>query len=262
MLRIFRGALLALVLAGCGTGGMADEEAAGDGQGLFQEKCGSCHELAAAGTRGTIGPSLDAAFAAPREEGFDESSIREVVLGQMRFPIAPMPEPDSPHMFPSSEWTDAEREDAMSAIATYVASVAANEEAIAQARAQSGAQGARTRARSSGRTARAVTRSRPPAPPGRSARTSTTRPSTPRRSRSRFVRAAAGCRPSRASSPTSRSPRWRSSSPSAATRASGLSSRSASRSTTTCVIGTAKRSRAPRRRPSRASSSGPPGASR
>ncbi len=142
MLRIFRGALLALVLAGCGTGGLADEEAAGDGQGLFQEKCGSCHELAAAGTRGTIGPSLDAAFAAPREEGFDESSIREVVLGQMRFPIAPMPEPDSPHMFPSSEWTDAEREDAMSAIATYVASVAANEEAIAQARAQSGAQGA------------------------------------------------------------------------------------------------------------------------
>ena len=142
MLRIFRGALLVLVLAGCGTGGLAEEEASGDGQGLFQQKCGNCHELAAAGTRGTIGPSLDAAFAAPREEGFDESSIREVVLGQMRYPIPPMPDPDSPAMFPPSHWTDDEREDAMSAIATYVASVAANEEAIAQARRQRGAQGA------------------------------------------------------------------------------------------------------------------------
>jgi cbb3-type cytochrome c oxidase subunit III len=134
--------LLALGLVGCGTGGLADEEATADGPGLFQQKCGSCHELAAAGTRGTIGPSLDAAFAAPRKEGFDESSIREVVLGQMRYPIAPMPEPDSPEMFPPSEWTDDEREDAMSAIAAYVASVAGDEEAIAQARRQRGAQGA------------------------------------------------------------------------------------------------------------------------
>jgi mono/diheme cytochrome c family protein len=134
--------VLALALSGCGTGGIADEEAASASgespQQLFVSKCGGCHELKAAGTRGTIGPSLDAAFSAPRAEGFDESSIREVVLGQMRFPIAPMPEPDSPQMFPSKDYTDAEREAAMSAIATYVAQVAANPQAIAQAQQQGG----------------------------------------------------------------------------------------------------------------------------
>ena len=132
MLRALRGLLLALLLTGCGTGGLAEESASG-GEELFTQKCGGCHELQAAGTRGTIGPSLDAAFAAPRAEGFDESSIREVVLNQMRFPIPPMPEPDSPEMFPPAEYTDEERNSAMSAIASYVASVAANEEAIAQA---------------------------------------------------------------------------------------------------------------------------------
>jgi cbb3-type cytochrome c oxidase subunit III len=142
VLRIFRGGVLVLLLAGCGTGGLADDEATGNGQELFQQKCASCHELAAAGARGTIGPSLDAAFAAPRKEGFDESTIREVVLGQMRYPIAPMPEPDSQQMFPSNEWSDAEREDAMEAIASYVASVAGDPQAIAQGRRQGGAQGA------------------------------------------------------------------------------------------------------------------------
>jgi cbb3-type cytochrome c oxidase subunit III len=142
VLRIFRGALVLLVLAGCGTGGLAEQESSANGQELFQQKCASCHELAAAGARGTIGPSLDAAFAAPRKEGFDESTIREVVLGQMRYPIAPMPQPNSPQMFPSSEWSDSERDDAMDAIASYVASVAGDPQAIAQGRRQGGAQGA------------------------------------------------------------------------------------------------------------------------
>ena len=138
VLRALCGLIVALGLAGCGTGGLADESASSGGQELFTQKCGGCHELQAAGTRGTIGPSLDAAFAAPRDEGFDESTIREVVLNQMRFPIPPMPEPDSPEMFPPSEFTDEEREEAMSAIAAYVASVAANEEAIAAARTSAG----------------------------------------------------------------------------------------------------------------------------
>ena len=145
MLRSFRGlAPLALVfLAACGTGGMADPEASANGQELFTQKCGTCHELQAAGTRGNPeirAPSLDAAFAAPREEGYDETSIREVVLGQMRYPIPPMPEPEQ--LFPSPEYSEAERQEAMEAVATYVASVAANEQAIAQAREQRGAQGA------------------------------------------------------------------------------------------------------------------------
>ena len=132
-----RGALLlVLLLAGCGTGGLGEAESGAGGEALFKEKCAGCHELKAAGARGTIGPSLDAAFSAPRSEGFDESTIREVVLGQMRFPIAPMPPPEE--LFPADEYTDAEREAAMEAIAAYVGSVAANQEAIAQAGQQGG----------------------------------------------------------------------------------------------------------------------------
>jgi mono/diheme cytochrome c family protein len=133
--------LSALFLAGCGTGGLSDVEAAGvDGEATFKEKCGGCHTLAAAGTRGQLGPNLDDAFAAAREEDFDESTIREVVLGQMRFPIPPMPKPDSPEMF--GALSEDEREETMAAIATYVASVAANPTAIAQAQQQGGGAGA------------------------------------------------------------------------------------------------------------------------
>jgi mono/diheme cytochrome c family protein len=129
--------LLVLLLAGCGTGGLGDAESSGTNGGeLFKEKCASCHELKAAGARGTIGPSLDAAFAASKAEGFDESAIRAVVLGQMRYSIPPMPKPEV--LFPSNEYSESEREAAMEAIASYVASVAANQQAIAQARRQGG----------------------------------------------------------------------------------------------------------------------------
>jgi mono/diheme cytochrome c family protein len=78
----------ALLTAGCGTGGLqsgaADKE---HGKQLFLEKCGSCHTLAAAGTQGKIGPNLDDAFSGPREQGFAESSIRNVVHDQILFPV-------------------------------------------------------------------------------------------------------------------------------------------------------------------------------
>jgi cbb3-type cytochrome c oxidase subunit III len=74
------------MLAGCGTGGLAqggDKEA---GKKLFQQRCGSCHALAAAGTQGTIGPNLDDAFAQARKEGYKESAIEDIVAGQIRAP--------------------------------------------------------------------------------------------------------------------------------------------------------------------------------
>jgi mono/diheme cytochrome c family protein len=135
MLRALRGLLLLFLLAGCGTGGIADESASG-GEELFKEKCAGCHELKAAGARGTIGPSLDAAFEASREEGFSESTIRQVVIGQMRYPILPMPPPEE--LFPSKDFSESERDAAMEAIAAYVASVAGNPQAIAQAGQQTG----------------------------------------------------------------------------------------------------------------------------
>jgi cbb3-type cytochrome c oxidase subunit III len=85
---------IALVLAGCGTGGKAVSLSHTDqanGQKLFAAKCGGCHTLAAAGTPGTSGPNLDQAFARARKEGFKESTIQNVVLDQVRDAAPPMP---------------------------------------------------------------------------------------------------------------------------------------------------------------------------
>jgi mono/diheme cytochrome c family protein len=83
----------ALALAGCGTGGIAAENAdVSDGKILFKQECGSCHTLKEAGTAGTIGPNLDEAFATDKEEGFDESAIREVVRHQIDYAAPPMPQ--------------------------------------------------------------------------------------------------------------------------------------------------------------------------
>src|SRR5262245_6681217 len=75
--------------AGCGTGGLSSGKAdLGNGKQLFVQKCGSCHTLADAGTQGKIGPNLDDAFRGPREQGFKESTIRNVVHGQILFPVS------------------------------------------------------------------------------------------------------------------------------------------------------------------------------
>ncbi len=77
----------ALLAAGCGTGGVASNGQRPDtqaGQQLFTQKCGVCHTLQAAGTSGTLGPSLDDAFAADRQQGYKESAIENVVLDQIR----------------------------------------------------------------------------------------------------------------------------------------------------------------------------------
>jgi len=81
-------AAAALLAAGCGTGGISKGKAdTAHGKQLFQEKCGSCHTLADAGTQGKIGPNLDDAFSGPRQEGFKESSIRNIVDGQIKYAI-------------------------------------------------------------------------------------------------------------------------------------------------------------------------------
>jgi mono/diheme cytochrome c family protein len=78
----------ALLTAGCGTGGLSAGAAdKAHGKELFVEKCGSCHTLADAGTQGKIGPNLDDAFSGPREQGFAESTIRNVVHDQILFPV-------------------------------------------------------------------------------------------------------------------------------------------------------------------------------
>jgi len=86
--------IAALVLAGCGTGGKAVSLSAadqGNGQKLFQSDCGGCHVLAAAGSSGTSGPNLDAAFGPSRKQGFKQSTVQNIVLDQIRLAAPPMP---------------------------------------------------------------------------------------------------------------------------------------------------------------------------
>ena len=120
-------ALIAAV--GCGTVGRVEESAeVSRGKQLFVEgadgkqSCGSCHTLADAGTRGTIGPNLDEAFKYSRapdgEQGFDESTIRDVVRGQIAYPVEDPPA-GGPGM-PADLVTGADAD----AVASYVASVA------------------------------------------------------------------------------------------------------------------------------------------
>lgn len=77
----------ALLAAGCGTGGAAKGHPdVANGQKLFTgaAQCSACHTLAAAGSSGTIGPNLDDAFRSDRQQGFNESTIENVVLDQIR----------------------------------------------------------------------------------------------------------------------------------------------------------------------------------
>ena len=79
----------ALFAAGCGSVGFT--EGTGDrakGKELFIQKCGSCHTLADAGTKGQIGPNLDYAFLESRRSGLGESTFVQVVRGQIAYPIA------------------------------------------------------------------------------------------------------------------------------------------------------------------------------
>lgn len=81
--------VVAVVAGGCGNAGTGGISTGGDtaqGEVLFKQQCGGCHTLAAAGTAGVIGPNLDDAFSADREQGFDQSSIQQVVAGQIQYP--------------------------------------------------------------------------------------------------------------------------------------------------------------------------------
>jgi mono/diheme cytochrome c family protein len=75
-------AALALAASGCGTTD-ADPQR---GRTLFIQKCSECHALAQAGAVGQVGPSLDRAFAAAREEGNDSDTIEGVVKAQVEYP--------------------------------------------------------------------------------------------------------------------------------------------------------------------------------
>jgi plastocyanin len=57
-----------------------------NGKTLFAQKCASCHELARAGAKGAIGPSLDEAFQQSAKDGFGRSTFKGVVHRQILHP--------------------------------------------------------------------------------------------------------------------------------------------------------------------------------
>lgn len=107
------------VTAGCDLQEDADLDR---GRALFIEHCQACHTLAEAGTTATVGPSLDASFAAARETGMDQDTVEGVVQAQIENPRTIRE--DSPHydktFMPANLVTGRDAE----AVAAYVASVA------------------------------------------------------------------------------------------------------------------------------------------
>jgi len=79
-------ASFALAGAGCGTGGVVEANAdQSRGKELFTEKCAACHVLDAANAQGRVGPDLDAVFGADYDQGFEESTVRQVVADQIKY---------------------------------------------------------------------------------------------------------------------------------------------------------------------------------
>jgi len=79
--------VVGLAAAGCGAVGRvtATDGNPVEGKTLFKANCGGCHTLANAGTSGTIGPDLDAAFGPDKLQGFSQQTIRDVVRGQIAY---------------------------------------------------------------------------------------------------------------------------------------------------------------------------------
>lgn len=107
-------AMLVFAVAGCSAkqGENANLIA---GKQQFVAKCGSCHALARAGTKGTVGPDLDEAFRYAVDEAHGRSAIRGVVEYQIREanPFGAMPK----DLVTGQTVTD---------VAAYVAAAAAN----------------------------------------------------------------------------------------------------------------------------------------
>jgi mono/diheme cytochrome c family protein len=102
-------AIAALVASGCGR----EDPDLVTGKQLFVERCGSCHELARAGTTGVSGPNLDEAFGSARRQGLGEGTVEGVVADQIATPLRNS-------SMPAKLVTGQDAED----VAAYVAAVA------------------------------------------------------------------------------------------------------------------------------------------
>lgn len=76
----------AVAVAGCGSDIKGDHADLVRGKQLFVQRCGACHTLDRAGTRGTVGPNLDQAFIESLHEGFRRSVVKGAVEHQILYP--------------------------------------------------------------------------------------------------------------------------------------------------------------------------------
>jgi mono/diheme cytochrome c family protein len=83
LLAVLAAIAVALPLGACGR----DEPDLTKGKAMFTQKCGSCHTLARAGTQGTTGPNLDAAFRAALDKGFNRETIEGIIHRQILHPL-------------------------------------------------------------------------------------------------------------------------------------------------------------------------------
>jgi mono/diheme cytochrome c family protein len=88
---VVTGAALALSACSAQPGGGNPDVVAG--KVLFVQKCGACHTLARAGTKGNVGPNLDEAFQQSIKDGMKRSGIRGAVHGWILHPNAQSPMP-------------------------------------------------------------------------------------------------------------------------------------------------------------------------
>jgi mono/diheme cytochrome c family protein len=105
---------LALVLIGLGGCGLKHPTAnLVKGKQLFIQKCGVCHTLSHASTKGSIGPNLDDAFRQDRKDGIKSTSIEGLVGYWIDYP-------NSQGVMPSRLFTGQDAQD----VAAYVGKVA------------------------------------------------------------------------------------------------------------------------------------------
>jgi len=75
----------AAALAACGTGGGGEPDVVA-GKQLFVSKCGACHTMARAGTKGTTGPNLDESFQQALKDGMGRDGVQGAVREQILHP--------------------------------------------------------------------------------------------------------------------------------------------------------------------------------
>ncbi len=79
------GGALVLVLGGCSLKHDSGVDLIA-GKKAFVGKCGSCHALGRAGTKGNVGPNLDDAFKNALTDGLKRTTVQGIVKQQILFP--------------------------------------------------------------------------------------------------------------------------------------------------------------------------------